>query len=256
MLSQKTIALICECKTRLAYAQELSKQLNIPIRYYPDEEYLLVVTDEHVELRSMKDKLNPLYVDFLSSELDYRLAKSKGSKEMIARAVGIKAGEKPSILDATAGLGKDAFVLASLGCQMHCLERSPLVGALLADGLQRLFADQRSAGLQLTLTSIDAIDYLHGDNMQQKYDVVYLDPMFPEKKKNALPKKGMRIFRDLLGYDQDTQKLFELALKHAFKRVVVKRPRHAVTITDLKPDIVFHGKSSRFDVYLSNKHTA
>lgn len=243
-----TIALICESKARLCYAHDLSKRLSIPLDASSVADYLLVITDKCLELRSLKAALNPLYVDFQSSELIHRCSKSS-AKEMIARAVGIKANYRPTILDTTAGLGTDAFVLASLGCNVQCLERSPIVAVLLEDGLRRLFQQDIHPPLLLTLKQVDAIDYMTPLTIDDCYDVIYLDPMFPEKKKNALPKKGMRIFRELLGYDQDTNILFELALARATKRVVVKRPRLAETITELKPHLVFEGKSSRFDVY-------
>lgn len=252
MSAKKSIALICESKRRIECAYHLSSRLNIPLEMDSDTscfDYLLVITDERLELRSANNQMTPLYVDFLNPELVRRRVKGGGRKEMIARAVGLKGGSKPSVLDATAGLGKDAFVLASLGCEVHCLERSPIVAALLEDGLARFFQQEKEAQLSITLTQIDAIYYLKACAEKKSYDVIYLDPMFPDKKKNALPKKGMRIFREILEGDPDAAALFQLALKHAKKRVVVKRPRHAETCDAHKPDVVFEGKSSRFDVY-------
>lgn len=212
------------------------------------QDYTLVRTDTHLELKSTNAKLTPVYVDFLSPTLTRRCTKGS-AKEAIARAVGIKGNYRPSVLDATTGLGKDAFVLASLDCQVHCLERSPVIAALLRDGLERLFKQDPALQHSLTLTEIDAMDYLNRPIQTTAYDVIYLDPMFPEKKKNALPKKDMRVFREMLGSDNDAQALLQLALKHAQKRVVVKRPRLAEATCDRKPDIVYMGKSSRFDVY-------
>ena len=83
----------------------------------------------------------------------------------------------------------------------------------------------------------------------ERPDVVYLDPMFPERTKHALVKKEMRLFRDVVGDDMDADALMELALEVARKRVVVKRPRKADSVAGRKPGYQLLGKSSRFDVY-------
>jgi 16S rRNA (guanine1516-N2)-methyltransferase len=251
-LSQHLLAFVCESQARAKHAQQLSIRTGLPITQCaaPDANYLLALTDTRLEIRSTKINLSPLYVDFSDPELIRRCAK-RNAKETIARAVGIKGNYKPSVLDATAGLGKDAFVLANLGCNVHCLERSPIIAALLSDGLERLFKQAPSSQPSIKLIEADAIDFLKTHASASDYDVIYLDPMFPEKKKNALPRKGMRIFRELIGCDNDAQDLLQLALMHAKKRVVVKRPRLAEATCARKPDIVYTGKSSRFDVYIN-----
>lgn len=124
-------------------AEQLAIQLNVPINaIVPLEaapcELLLVLTLEHLELRDMRDpKLVPLYVDFVAGTQGYRRLQPQGIKQLIAKACGLKPGFRPSIIDATAGLGHDAFVLANLGCEMRLLERSPIIAALLNDGIRR-----------------------------------------------------------------------------------------------------------------------
>ena len=100
---------------------------------------------------------------------------------------------------------------------------------------------------------IDSRDYLKKLDIKNYPDVIYFDPIFPEKTKTALSRKSARLLRNVVGDDVDSAEVFELALKKFKKRVVVKRPKHAKTITDLKPDIVFAGKAVRFDVYLTPK---
>jgi 16S rRNA (guanine1516-N2)-methyltransferase len=146
------------------------------------------------------------------------------------------------VLDATAGLGRDAFTLYTLGCDVICIERSPVVAALFQDGLQR-------AGIELPLVVCDACEYMAALHEKERPDVVYLDPMFPERRKSAAVKKEMQYMQALLGAD-DADALFESAIKCARKRVVIKRPAHARQVGG-KPNHSLGGKTVRFDVYLS-----
>jgi 16S rRNA (guanine1516-N2)-methyltransferase len=169
---------------------------------------------------------------------------------MIARAVGLQPGVRPSVLDATAGLGRDAFVLAQLGCALTLIERQPLIAALLEDGLQRALGDPQVAAIveRMRLVSGDAIALMQawtGDSPQ----VIYLDPMFPQREKSALVKKEMRLFRALAGDDDDAPELLAAALALAANRVVVKRPRKAPAVAGATPGYTLEGKSSRFDIY-------
>ncbi len=154
------------------------------------------------------------------------------------------------LLDLTAGLGTDAFLLACLGCKVTMLERSPVLGVLLQDALQRAHQIDWVRKLSLEFVHADARDYLTIMSTSDCPDVIYLDPMFPEKNKSAKSRKEMHVLRDLVGEDLDAAELLPLSLKKATKRVVVKRPRLAPPLAEQAPDIVYEGESSRFDVYL------
>ena len=169
---------------------------------------------------------------------------------MIAKAVGIAPGIRPTIIDATAGLGRDAFVLAELGCAMTLIERQPLIAALLEDGLQRASADPEVGPIvaRMKLLLGNAIELLTAWN-DEAPQVIYLDPMFPHRDKSALVKKEMRLFRPLAGDDDDAPALLDAALALATHRVVVKRPRKAPAIAGKPPGYTLEGKSSRFDIY-------
>ncbi len=233
-------------------AQKLAKQLQLPLVDLSTTSYplLLVLTDKHLELQFRgKDKLNPIYVDFTSGKSAHRHQFGGGRGQLIARAVGIKKNRIPSVLDLTAGLGSDAFVLATLGCDLTMIERSPIITALLRDGLNRAQTYEWFAELKLHLIEAEAASYL--ETLTIKPDVIYLDPMFPDSKKSALVKKEMRILRLLIGDDLDAKEILKSALNHAARRVVVKRARLAPTLSDQPPDLIFEGKSSRYDVYLT-----
>lgn len=178
----------------------------------------------------------PFRIDFHVGKLRYRASQLKN--EMIAKAVGIKPDQTPSVIDATAGCGRDAFILSQLGCDVIAIEKNDVVFALLDDALSR-------AGYPFKLVHADAVDFL--GNLKIKPDVIYLDPMFPVRKKSAKVKKEMQILEFLLKYE-DSAALFDIALQTAQKRVVVKRPKNAQTLTNKKPDMVYEGKTIRFDV--------
>ena len=169
---------------------------------------------------------------------------------MIAKAVGIQPGIRPAILDATAGLGRDAFVFAQLGCQVTLIERHPLIAALLADGLERAIHDPTVGPIvqRMHLQPGNAIELIKGWPLEPP-QVIYLDPMFPHREKSALVKKEMRVFRPLVGDDDDAPELLQSALDLATHRVVVKRPRKAPDISGKPPSYVLEGKSSRYDIY-------
>ena len=192
----------------------------------------------------------PVRVDFVEGAVAHRRLFGGGSGQMIAKAVGIQAGVRPRVLDATAGLGRDAFVLAELGCGVTLIERQALIAALLEDGLLRAQADPEVAPIvaRMCLLCGNAIE-LMATWASEPPQVIYLDPMFPHRDKSALVKKEMRLFRPLAGNDDDAPALLAAALKLATHRVVVKRPRKAPAIAGEKPGYVLEGKSSRFDIY-------
>jgi len=191
--------------------------------------------------------MSDLYIDFLQGETGYRLRRVSVGNELLARAIGVTGNKKPIVLDVTAGLGRDGFVLATLGCDVTLVERSPVVAAALQDALQRALADSKYSQLKIQLIHADAISYLQ--QLKIFPDVIYLDPMYPHRTKSALVKKEMRILRELVGEDADAPDVLRLALQRAKHRIVVKRPRLAVPLGDLKPHHSIEGKQHRFDIY-------
>jgi 16S rRNA (guanine1516-N2)-methyltransferase len=204
------------------------------------------INDRLVLFSKNDKKQKPICVDFVEGKMGYR--HRVGGKELIARAVGIKKNQPLTIIDATAGLGRDAFILASLGCEIILLERSSLMADLLEDGLRRGSENSMIKNIisRMTLVRGDANASLN--NLVA--DVVYLDPMYPHREKTALVKKDMRILREYLGDDDDANYLLNKALESAKKRVVVKRSKHAEYLNSMTPQLSMEGKSSRFDIYL------
>lgn len=246
------IAVTTNCDGQLLVAKELALKLNLPfIDINPmATDFILNLTPERLQLEELSLKnSSPIYVDFLDHNLNFRAKLAGKNNEIILKAIGIKNNERPSVLDATAGLGTDAFLLASKGCEVLMLERSPIIGALLQDGLAR-YNKQKSGVIKLELLLSSANNYLTTLKLKQ-YDVIYLDPMYPPRVKSALGKKNMRTLHTIVGADEDAGEILMLALQHAKKRVVVKRPKFADHLGLLKPDIIFASNaSSRYDVYI------
>jgi 16S rRNA (guanine1516-N2)-methyltransferase len=195
----------------------------------------------------------PLLVDFRAPSVAYR-RNTSGIKQEIARAVGCKPGYRPTVFDATAGLGSDAFVLASLGCHVTLAEQHPVVFALLEDGLKRARqGDDDVAAITTEFLQLLPMGsaLMHLAASAETFDVVYLDPMFPERQKSASVKKAMQYLHEVVGIDhQQEEELFRLARSKAGKRVVVKRSRHAPDLVPEKPSYRVEGKAVRYDVYL------
>jgi len=235
----------------LPKAQQLAEQLLLPITSIDNNhfDYLLVYTPEHLEIRQTQttSATGPIFIDFLAGKLAHRRLYGGGRNQPLARAIGLQKYKSPTVIDATAGFGQDGFVLACLGCQMTLIERSPVIAALLQDALERV--KQVEPDFPMQVIKANAIDYLQHC---EKPDVIYCDPMFPERTKSALVKKEMRLARELVGEDEDSPQLLQQALQTANKRVVVKRPIHADPITGIKPSTEICGKKYRYDVYISH----
>lgn len=225
-----------------------------------DEGLAVVVGKERVELRATgKGAPGPVWVDLTGGRL-LRQRKEPGLKRQpLGRALGLhkpREGGAPFVVDATGGLAKDAALLVFMGCRVLLVERSPVLAVLLEDGLARAHEDP-DVGPVLEA----ALTFVEGDSRAvlerlldegQRPDAVYLDPMFPERRKSALVKKEMQVLQRLHGEPKgatDDAALLEVARRAARERVVVKRPKGA---PDLGPGVSFRvpGDTVRFDVYL------
>jgi 16S rRNA (guanine1516-N2)-methyltransferase len=171
-------------------------------------------------------------------------------KGIFAQAIGKKTH---TIVDATTGWAQDSLALFRMGYQLSCIERSPVMAELIADGLKRLSVKDWVKNRQISVPQLqpgNAIDVLQQLTFQP--DCIYLDPMFPPKrKKSALAKKSMTTLRDILGDDLDRHELFAAAMATNSKRIVVKSPDYAEPLGG-RPSQTFQTKLVRYDVYLQS----
>ena len=209
-------------------------------------ELTLYFGDRGIELKeSSKINQKGQRVDFYSIISDKN---NRSKKQPLPRAIG----NNKTVIDATAGFGVDTCRLAVLGYETIGVEKSPILSSMLRDGLHRVLNQHSTPDtLERTMQFVEqnSIDYL-----KQNYgaDVVYIDPMFPpKKKKSALPPGRIQMLQSIVGYEneEDTWELFEAALNSASSRVVVKRPHHCETMLP-KPTAVHKGKLIRYEVYV------
>ena len=240
-------------------AAALLAELELPLVADPNADgftHLLAVTPERLELRELGPNApGPVYADFAAGAVAHRRRFGGGRNQPLARAVGLKGGVAPTVVDATAGLGRDAFVLAGLGCAVRLVERSPIIAALVRDGLRRAARDPDIGPLvmeRLSLIVADGRNYLQGLAPTQRPDVVYLDPIYPHRRKAALVGKEMRLLRQLVGDDDDASELLAIALTCARRRVIIKRPRRAPVLAGPPPGFEIVAPNTRFDVYPVN----
>ena len=233
-----------------SYADSLSQQFGLTLAENANGWHLAWQQGALVLRHSELPKQGDIVVDFAGGAASYRRQHGGGKNEAIAKACGLQKKRDITVLDATAGLGRDAFVLASLGASVTLVERNPAVAALLYDGLRRGAQTAELSWLaeRMQLMHCSALQAL---STHAAVDVVYLDPMFPPRDKTALVKKEMRAFHDVVGSDTDADALLVPALQLAQKRVVVKRPGYAGYLAGQKPAMEVGGKNNRFDVYIN-----
>lgn len=199
----------------------------------------------------MKRQPTELRVDFVNGPVAHRLRFGGGRGQDLAKAMGLRGGKTPTIIDATAGLGRDAFLLASLGAEVTLIERSDKMHALLEQGMQRAAVE----GGQLR-EIIDRMTLLKGDAKDLLPDLsgesILIDPMHPPRKSSALVKQELRQVREIVGSDEDAADLVRVALANATKRVVLKWPAKADPIEGIRPcSHQILGKSTRYDVFMT-----
>ena len=238
-------------------ADELAAELEIEKTRIgePNCDLLLAVTKDHLELRVIHGEPdliggNAVYADLAA--IDTTSPAGRKLDMPLLKAVGIKKGEptRPSVIDATAGLGEDTWLLASHGCTVTAIERQPIIAALFQDALEYAGVEKPEIAKKITLQQANASNRLSSVSA----DAIVLDPMFPLGRK-AKERKPMRVLRMLAGDDDDAPELLAAALATGVHRVCVKRPLKASVIANEKrpaPDVVYKGKAVRFDVYFNH----
>lgn len=243
-----------------ATAKALAATLGLPLlgphEAVDEDRYaaLLLVSPDACALRAPgRSAPNPVVVDFGAAAMRHR--RRGGQNELLGRAVGVGRKSPLRVLDATAGLGRDSFVLADLGCEVTLAEREPVVAALLRSGLARaeVAADSwlREAVARMMLAEGDARQLSAAALLRQ--DVIYLDPMFPPRDKSAAVKKEMALFQTLFSHSgaaEDADALLAWALRAPVARVVVKRPLKSAPFAGRVPSHAIRGKAVRYDVYV------
>lgn len=235
-------------------AEQLALALKLPVTdNISGYDFLLNFDNDKLSLFTPKgtSPQGKICAEFVKGAAGYR--RKHGKKEMLLKAIGFRKGHPLTVLDATGGMGKDSFLMASHGCIVHIIERNQIVATLLEDGLRRASGNPDTCEItaRIKLMVRDSTEFLLDHCAQEQlYDVIYLDPMFPERNKSALVKKDMQLLQNLIGHEDDTLQLFQAAQSAAGNRIVVKRPNTAAPLNDQKPSHSLVGKTTRYDVYM------
>ncbi len=237
--------------------QQLAERLSVPLRSSAEDDFdkqeLFFLSWREGCLKLLDKEL--LKKGGLAVDIEPRSGEQRSwpapKQGALAQALGRKTR---TVVDATTGWGQDSLHIFRMGYELVCMERSPVMAELLIDAFNRLAEQDWMQKLNLQpprLLEGNAIELL--TTLENQADCIYLDPMFPPKrKKSALARKSMRILHDLLGDDQDKEQLFAAALTAAGKRIVVKSPDYAEPLGG-KPNESFQGKLLRYDVYFKNE---
>lgn len=177
-----------------------------------------------------------------------RLRPDRLSRELLVRAARVRATPEPTAVDATAGLGEDAFLLAAAGFSVTLFESDPVIAALLGDALERAANDPQLKGIVARMRLVEANSLAALRELPFAPDVVYLDPMFPARTKSAAVKKKFQLLHHLETPCEDEGPLLEAALAARPRKVVVKRPPKGPYLAGAKPSHSLQGKAVRFDV--------
>ena len=255
-MSNPDIAVMALDPKRIAEAEKLAAELDLPMAGPGHSHHMLLrYTGKGLELVKLGDPnlAGSVRVEFTRGKAAFRRRQQK--REMLIRAIGFKGGAPLTVIDGTGGLGRDCFILAVAGCRIQVFEREPVIAALLSDGLKRALDHPETSEIaqRIRLTACDTVTALQEIQQSgQQVDVVYLDPMFPERRKSAQVKKELQMLQMLVTDNSSGEKLMAAALATAAKRVVVKRPRKAAFLARALPSHSLNGKTIRFDIYITN----
>lgn len=229
-----------------AYANEILSALKPALVREQSPELMLEWREDCLWLLDGRRRQSPVRVDFIGAYKSLRI----GKDDLLGKAAGLRRGLK-KVVDLTAGWGQDTLRFLKLGCEVTAIERSPVLFALLRDGLRR--AERHPQWRDLTAPRLKL---LWGDAREilpalppESREVVFMDPMFPDRKKGALAKGEMQLLQSLLGPDEDLQMTWETAWHYMVKRLVYKSPRLTPAFAR-QPDLRFEGRAIRYDVWL------
>lgn len=192
------------------------------------------------------------YVDLVQME------RTRGRPDdMLLKACGSKP-PNGCVWDCTAGYGVDSLILSVKFPYVVMFERHPIIFELLSNGLERSRQSLRNMDTCLFNMNAHHIDQNFISTLpptHQQPAVIYLDPMFPPKRKGGIAGRNMQIFHHLfdsipLEFEDDDESLLLKALEITQYRVVMKRPRHSPPVSEqVRPSVVLEGRSSRYDIF-------
>jgi 16S rRNA (guanine1516-N2)-methyltransferase len=223
--------------------RQLADRLGVPMTDSPDAPLYLRLDDQGLTLVGGKLELRGDFTGLLP-----RLKPNNLQGEMLCKAAKLKNFPgTPVAVDATAGMGEDAFLLAASGFTVHLFEYDPVIAALLSDALERAKQDPVLGPIaaRMTLHPEDSIQALQ--DLPFLPDVVVLDPMFPARQKSGLIKKKFQLLQQLERPCGDEEALLAAAIAAKPRKIVIKRPAKGPNLAGKKPSYSLDGKAIRYD---------
>ena len=237
--------LVCADPERTEQAQELSARLGLALSAeVPEHDPALVLDRDGLALRCGALSVRGDFAHMLP-----RLQARNLRGELLVRAVKGRSAQRPLfVVDATAGLGEDAILLAAAGHTVHMFEQNPVIAAMLRDALDRAASDPALTEIvgRMTLTEGDSVTELC--KLEQTPDAVILDPMFPERKKSGLIGKKLQLLQVLEQPCADEQALLRAAGQAHPAKIIIKRPQKGPYLAGRSPSYSLIGKAIRYDV--------
>lgn len=223
-------------------AEQLSRQLGVPIADSMGEELTLVFDGTGLSLVGYGMRYQG---DF--SRMLNRVTKGRLRHEMLVKIAKTKT-EHPTAVDAAAGMGEDSFLLAAAGYEVILFEQDAVIAALLRDALRRAREEDRLREIvdRMRLTEGNSIAMM--PRLGITPEIVYLDPMFPPRKKSGLIQKKLQLIQKLEQPCANERELYDAAAALRPKKIIIKRPLNGALLADKKPSYTVKGKAIRYDV--------
>ena len=239
------LTLVCLAPERLEEAERLAAHLELDLAEtaLPDRTALVLDADG-LSLRRGSLSVRGDFTRMLP-----RLREQNLRGELLVRSVKGRGGARQMrIVDATAGLGEDAILLAATGHSVHLFEQNPVIAAMLRDALDRAACEPALAEIvgRMSLTEGDSVVGLH--RLDETPDAVVLDPMFPARKKSGLIGKKLQLLQVLERPCADEEALLQAAIDADPAKIIIKRPLKGPWLAGRKPSYALTGKAIRYDV--------
>jgi len=254
--TENKLCVVASDDDRYEQAKQFADTNDIPLFDEANSDYELQLCFDKQRIRLFDTALDTdIHVDFVEGALAHREKFGGGKNQPLARAIGLNRRQDLTVVDATTGLARDAYILATLGCRLTLIEQSPVLYILVQDAIERARQENSPNATSnfIELINTDSLQFLDSIESNAKPDIIYIDPMYPERNKSALVKKDMQILHRLIGQRNDEASLLESAIHHAGYRVVVKRPSHAEPLAGIQPNTSISSKKTRYDIYSIKK---
>ena len=226
-------------------AESFARKTGAPIVDKPGEYLTIHFDSKGVSLSGF----GLTYQGDFAETMMHRVTNGRLQHEMLVKAASSeKEGRKA--IDATAGMGEDAFLLAAQGYEVTLYEQNPVVAALLKDAIRRAKKNQILKDIAGRMKVVEADSVESMSKLLDPVDVIYLDPMFPKRQKSGLINKKLQLIQKLEPPCSEETDLFDAALKVCPSRIIVKRPLKSECLAGREPSYTLKGKAIRYDCYV------